>query len=372
MAGRVDVSEQGIYVRTEAGTGEASFRHALSAVQSVATGKAAAVYAEGHSTAEAAVLVRGKGQLLRVERWDGTKWVASASLSSTGVLDVEALTVEGASLDPDVKVDVAGDTMTGPLVVAGTGKRLRLSAAGDDANLDASGADLILSVFANDEFGGAQLTYLRFEHAAQILHIAGQVQFCTDVDGSARHTVDASGGVFYVGSKNSLSNIPLAGWLGVAGPPGSGTWAVGDVIIDSNGTWWQCTGAGTPGTWHTSRTLPVNIGVAVSDETTALTTGTAKTTFRWPHAFTLTEVRASLSTTSSSGNPAIDVNQGGASIFSTTLTIDATEKTSTTAATAAVLGTTAMTDDAEVTIDIDTAGTGAKGLKLWFIGTRTA
>lgn len=105
--------------------------------------------------------------------------------------------------------------------------------------------------------------------------------------------------------------------------------------------------------------------IAVSDEATAITTGTAKVTFRAPVAMTLYQIpRASLSTASSSGNPAVDINVGGSSIFSTTLTIDATEKTSTTAATAAVLGTTSIADDAEITIDIDTAGTGAKGLKV--------
>ena len=113
------------------------------------------------------------------------------------------------------------------------------------------------------------------------------------------------------------------------------------------------------------------IAIACSDETTAITTGAAKVTFRMPHAMTLTEVRASLSTASSSGNPAIDVNEGGASIFSTTLTIDSGEKTSTTAATPAVISDASLADDAEITIDIDTAGTGAKGLKVYLIGTRS-
>ena len=113
------------------------------------------------------------------------------------------------------------------------------------------------------------------------------------------------------------------------------------------------------------------LGFAVSDETTALTTGTAKLTFRMPFAMTLTEVRANLNTVSSSGNPAIDINEGGVSIFSTTLTIDSGEKTSTTAATPAVISDASLADDAEMTVDIDTAGTGAKGLKIWLIGTRT-
>ena len=112
--------------------------------------------------------------------------------------------------------------------------------------------------------------------------------------------------------------------------------------------------------------------IACSDETTALTTGTAKVTFRAPFAFTLPTIpRASLSTASTSGNPAIDINEGGVSIFSTTLTIDANEKTSTTAATPAVLSDTSIADDAEITIDIDTAGTGAKGLKVYIYYVRS-
>ena len=115
------------------------------------------------------------------------------------------------------------------------------------------------------------------------------------------------------------------------------------------------------------------IQVAVSDETTALTTGTAKLTFRMPFAMTVTEVRASLSTAgTTSGTTTIDINEGGTSILSTLLTIDATEKTSTTAATAAVISDSALADDAEITIDIDAISGGATeaGLKVTLIGNR--
>jgi hypothetical protein len=116
--------------------------------------------------------------------------------------------------------------------------------------------------------------------------------------------------------------------------------------------------------------LPAEIGVALSDETTDITTGTAKITFRMPYAMTLTAVRASLATASSSGLPTVDINVAGSTILSTKLTIDATEKTSVTAATAAVISSSALASDDEVTMDIDVAGTGAKGLKVWLIGTR--
>lgn len=111
-----------------------------------------------------------------------------------------------------------------------------------------------------------------------------------------------------------------------------------------------------------------SIIVAVGDETTDITTGTAKVTFRMPYAFTLTAVRASLADPSSSGVVTVDINEAGTTILSTKLTIDATEKTSTTAATPAVISDAALADDAEMTIDIDGAGTDAKGLKVVLIG----
>jgi hypothetical protein len=116
----------------------------------------------------------------------------------------------------------------------------------------------------------------------------------------------------------------------------------------------------------------VEIQVAASDETTAITAGTAKVTFRLPCAFTLTEVRASLTTAQTSGSIfTVDINLGGVSVLGTKLTIDNTSKTSVGATTPATLVTTSMTDDGEITIDVDQIGDGtAKGLKITLIGTR--
>lgn len=116
-----------------------------------------------------------------------------------------------------------------------------------------------------------------------------------------------------------------------------------------------------------------SIIIACSDETTALTTGTAKVTFRMPYAFTLSAVRASLTTAQTSGSIfTVDINEAGTTILSTKLTIDNTEKTSTTAATAAVISDSSLADDAEITVDIDQIGDGtAKGLKVVLIGSRT-
>ncbi len=117
---------------------------------------------------------------------------------------------------------------------------------------------------------------------------------------------------------------------------------------------------------------PESFIVAVSDETTALTTGAGKLTFRMPYALNLTSVKASLTTAQGSGAIfTVDVNEGGVSILSTKLTIDNTEKTSASAATAAVISDATLAADAEITIDIDQVGDGtAKGLKVTLIGAR--
>lgn len=119
---------------------------------------------------------------------------------------------------------------------------------------------------------------------------------------------------------------------------------------------------------------PESIIVVCSDEATALTTGTAKVTFRMPFAMTVDQVKASLSTAQTSGSIlTVDINEAGTSILSTKLTIDNNEKTSVTAATAAVISDSALAADAEITIDIDQvdAATIAKGLKVTITGTRT-
>ena len=107
-----------------------------------------------------------------------------------------------------------------------------------------------------------------------------------------------------------------------------------------------------------------SLTVACSDETTALTTGTAKATFRMPSAATITAVRASVTTAPAGSALTVDINESGSTILSTKLTIDAGEKTSTTAATAAVISDASIADDAEMTIDIDAIGSSTAGAGL--------
>ena len=107
--------------------------------------------------------------------------------------------------------------------------------------------------------------------------------------------------------------------------------------------------------------------IAMSDETTNLTTGAAKVTLRAPFAMTITGVRANVNTAPVGSTIIVDINEAGTTIMATNkLSIDASEKTSVTAATAAGITDASIADDAEITLDIDQIGssTAGKGLKV--------
>ena len=117
-------------------------------------------------------------------------------------------------------------------------------------------------------------------------------------------------------------------------------------------------------------------GGACSDESTAITTGTGKLSWTIPYDFYVVGVYATLNTASSSGTPTFDINEGGTTILSTKIVIDANELTGGsagyqgTAAGAAVISDPDIAAFAQVTVDIDVAGTGAKGAKVFMVGYR--
>ena len=141
----------------------------------------------------------------------------------------------------------------------------------------------------------------------------------------------------------------------------SGTTLVWQQIPSTNVT-------GTASSSSAISTASVTI-IAVTDETSNVTVSTARMSFRAPVAMALSATpRATLATASSSGLVTCDIKLNGTSILNATnkLSIDATELSSVTAATATSLVTTAIPDDGLITIDITSAGTGAKGLKIVF------
>ena len=110
---------------------------------------------------------------------------------------------------------------------------------------------------------------------------------------------------------------------------------------------------------------------ACSDETTAIDSTGTKLTFYMPYAYTVSEVRASLTTTSSSGTPTIDISEDGTTILSTKITIDSGDLISTDSTTQPVISDSALADKSKITIDVDVTGTDATGLKVYIIGYKT-
>ncbi len=113
---------------------------------------------------------------------------------------------------------------------------------------------------------------------------------------------------------------------------------------------------------------------ALSDETTILpiaSTTVPLATLRIGFAFTITEVRASL-TTAGTGAAlvTVDIHENGTTILSTKITIDAAAKTSVGATTAAVISDASLADDAEMEAFLDLRDTNnvATGLKVTIIG----
>jgi hypothetical protein len=119
---------------------------------------------------------------------------------------------------------------------------------------------------------------------------------------------------------------------------------------------------------------PEAIGIACGDETTVTAVATGVTEFQMPYAFTLTDVRATVTTApTTDAGFTVDINEGGSTILSTKITIDAGQKTSATAATPPVISDSSLADSGVITVDVDAASTGATeaGLKIWLIGYQT-
>jgi hypothetical protein len=190
---------------------------------------------------------------------------------------------------------------------------------------------------------------------------AGEIRFNQTSGTFEGHTgndwgsLGAGSGSGYTGSVGATG---FTGSLGVTGFTGS---------IGSTGY----TGSQGPIGYTGSKDSSVHaIIIACSDETTALSAEANVVTFRMPVNFTITGVRASLTTAQTSGNIfTVDVNNNGSSILSTKITIDNNEKTSTTAATAPVVSSSSVSLDDELTVDIDQIGNGtATGLKVTILG----
>jgi len=174
------------------------------------------------------------------------------------------------------------------------------------------------------------------------------------------------------GAQGPAGNTGPAGPQGATGPqgPAGPTGAAGADAIYSDATP-QDLGTAAAGTANSAARADHRhnhpqdvIVIPVGDESTALTTGTNRVRFRMPFAATLLAVRANVNTAPTGSTLIVDVNEAGTSVLGTKLSIDATEFSSTTAASAATITDSSLADDAEISIDIDQIGSTVAGAGL--------
>ena len=221
--------------------------------------------------------------------------------------------------------------------------------------------DYVLKYMAEGESGNAALIPTGATSDRPGVVAIGQFRFNTTTSSYEGYDGSAWGG--FLANLNSLTSV--------TGTDTSG-WGAGDeiAIVDSSDT-----------NANKKIKLPAEIGIACSDETTALTQN-AETTILVPRAMTITEVKASLTSPSSSGAVDIDVRYGASSpptqqsesIFNSSpgLSLAASAyKNNRITFTDGSSGSQDYFDAAEdsfIVVNIGNVGTSSKGLKIWLLG----
>ena len=215
--------------------------------------------------------------------------------------------------------------------------------------------------------------------------------------GTTGQRVNTQGNIRYNTTATQFEGYNGSSWVAFSGGGGISDADYGDVVVSSSGTVWTVesattslagkvelatTNETTTGTDTVRAVTPRGLSqsvygaktcsILVSDPNgAAITTGDGKAYIRIPaylEGMNLVDVDASLSTESSSGAVTVQIRRkrSGSSVdmLSTPITIDASETDSQTAATAWVINTSNddISETDQIYVDIDGAGTGAKGL----------
>lgn len=270
--------------------------------------------------------------------------------SATAYADSDAI----AAVEGEATLALSGDLSVAENIEIADGKYIKW---GTDSYIQSNSDGSDLTVRATDDL------YMR---ATDDVGIRAGSNWLVWVDNGNAGVTIGSGTTAVAADSNAKLSVEGAISLKEISAP-SNTASRGQIYTNSDNHLHFINGAGT----DVKVTEEVFI-VALSDEETDLTTGTGKASFHMPFAMTLTGVKATVNTAPTGATITVDINEGGTTILSTKLTIDASEKTSSTAATAAVISDSALADDAELTFDIDQVGStvAGKGLKVTLYGYR--
>lgn len=186
--------------------------------------------------------------------------------------------------------------------------------------------------------------------AAVIIADAGEIQVRENTSAFATTSASYNNEAVFLGAKGArmnagITNSVILGGTSLTGSS-SNTVYVPDLVVSG-----------------TSYGIPYDMSVAVSDETTAITSGAGKLTFYVARNFSLSKVKISLTTTGST-TTTVDVNVNGSTILTSPVSLTSGVYVNSTTS----ISTPNLSEDGRITIDVDAAGTGAAGLKVYLIG----
>lgn len=120
-----------------------------------------------------------------------------------------------------LRAALAGATFTGAVVVddanfsvLGTNKGYRFRPLGSRLDCEATGSDWMFSVFSGAAFDGTQRTYLRLESGVTLAHACGTWVFADTADSGAVHTLDGTGNKLGFHGATSVAQQTVTGSRG--------------------------------------------------------------------------------------------------------------------------------------------------------------
>jgi hypothetical protein len=270
----------------------------------------------------------------------------------TGLQDMGGATLEIPNSDASpsaigqIRMDTAVTGAAEPMMVIHDGTNVQVVISMTEADWEAGTDDQVLAIDTTAEkvywkddgggFGGvgdSSDTELVFNNSGTL-------------DGMSAWTV--SGNTLTMGSGATLDGLDTLNLSAI------GKYQVNSVAINEVDNIWRA-----------------DLCVSMSDADTALETGTPQT-FSLPYAMAVDGVYASVKTAPVGSTIIVDIKEGGTTILSTLLSIDAGEKNSSDPVSAAVISDTSIAAYSELTFIITQVGSGTAGtgLKVWLLGTR--
>lgn len=111
-------------------------------------------------------------------------------------------------------LNVAGNAQVsdGDLTVKDINKGYRFRRSGSALDLEATGADLLLSNWSGTGFNGTQRSYMRLSADAQNVQIAGRVEFVDALYGTVKHVIDPAAGSSITGDLDVTGRLKSSGF----------------------------------------------------------------------------------------------------------------------------------------------------------------